>query len=29
LVLLDKIDTDTLLENRYRRLRSYGAFEVA
>ena len=29
LALLDKIDTDTLLENRYRRLRSYGAYEAA
>jgi acetyl-CoA carboxylase carboxyl transferase subunit alpha len=29
LALLDKIDTDTLLENRYRRLRGYGAYETA
>jgi acetyl-CoA carboxylase carboxyl transferase subunit alpha len=29
LALLDKLDTDTLLENRYKRLRSYGAYEVA
>jgi len=29
LAALDKIDTDTLLTNRYRRLRSYGAYEAA
>ncbi|PZO07423.1 MAG: acetyl-CoA carboxylase carboxyl transferase subunit alpha [Lysobacteraceae bacterium] len=29
LALLDQVDTPTLLENRYRRLRSYGAYEAA
>jgi len=29
LAALDKVDTDTLLEDRYRRLRSYGAYEAA
>jgi len=29
LALLDKIETDALLENRYRRLRGYGAYETA
>jgi len=29
LALLEKSDTDTLLENRYKRLRSYGAYEAA
>ena len=26
---LDRVDTPDLLENRYRRLRSYGAYEAA
>ncbi len=29
LALLDRVDTPSLLENRYRRLRSYGAYEAA
>jgi acetyl-CoA carboxylase carboxyl transferase subunit alpha len=29
LAQLEKTDTDALLENRYRRLRSYGAYEAA
>jgi len=29
LAALDKVNTDTLLEDRYRRLRSYGAYEAA
>ena len=29
LALLDRVDTPDLLENRYRRLRSYGAYEAA
>jgi acetyl-CoA carboxylase carboxyl transferase subunit alpha len=29
LAALDKVDTDTLLTDRYRRLRSYGAYEAA
>jgi acetyl-CoA carboxylase carboxyl transferase subunit alpha len=29
LAALDRIETPDLLENRYRRLRSYGAYEAA
>jgi acetyl-CoA carboxylase carboxyl transferase subunit alpha len=29
LAVLDRVDTPDLLENRYRRLRSYGAYEAA